>query len=95
MGRFVLVMENMVRVVVAAGIVFGGVVAAFAGEQLQQIRAIVGDQLRRRGHHLRHIFSGGSCVSWSGEVWLSEKWLGDTSVGETWLGDKWLLVRCG
>ncbi|CAN7058558.1 unnamed protein product [Brassica rapa subsp. trilocularis] len=88
-------MENMVRVVVAAGIVFGGVVAATAGEQLQRIREIVSDQLRRRGHHLRLIRSGGSCVSWSGEVWLSEKWLGDTSVGETWLGDKWLLVRCG
>ncbi|KAF3528871.1 hypothetical protein DY000_02042215 [Brassica cretica] len=88
-------MENMVRVVVAAGIVFGGVVGATAGEQLQRIRAIIGDQLRRLGHHLRHIHSGGSCVSWSGEVWLSEKWLGDTSVGETWLDDKWLLVRCG
>jgi len=85
----------MVRVVVAAGIVFGGVVAATAGEQLRRIRAIVGDQLRRRGHHLRNICCGGSCISWSGEVWLSEKWLGDTSVGETWLGDKWLLGRCG
>ncbi|CAN6925250.1 hypothetical protein Bca4012_090182 [Brassica carinata] len=88
-------MENMARVVVAAGIVFGGVVAATAGEQLRRIRAIIGDQLRRLGHHLRHIRSGGSCVSWSGEVWLSEKWLGDTSVGETWLDDKWLFVRCG
>ena len=58
----------MVRVVVAAGIVFGGVVAATAGEQLRRIRAIVGDQLRRRGHHLRHSRSGGSCVSWSREV---------------------------
>jgi len=85
----------MVRVVVAAGIVFGGVVAATAGEELRRIRAIVGDQLRRRGHHLRNICCGGSCISWSGEVWLSEKWLGDTSVGETWLGDKWLLGRCG
>ena len=53
----------MVRVVVAAGIVFGGVVAATAGEQLRRIRAIIGDQLRRLGHHLRHIRSGGSCVS--------------------------------
>ncbi|KAL0788127.1 hypothetical protein Bca101_004373 [Brassica carinata] len=82
-------------VVVAAGIMFGGVVAATAGEQLRRIRAIVGDQLRRRGHHLHHIHSGGSCLLWLGEVWLSEKWFGDTSVGETWLGDKWLLVRCG
>ncbi|KAF3509512.1 hypothetical protein F2Q69_00003750 [Brassica cretica] len=88
-------MEYRVRVVVAAGIMFGGVVAATAGEQLRRIRAIVGDQLRRRGHHLHHIHSGGSCLLWLGEVWLSEKWFGDTSVGETWLGDKWLLVRCG
>ena len=88
-------MKYMVRVVVAAVIMFGGVVAATAGEQLRRIRAIVGDQLRRRGHHLHHIRSGGSCLLWLGEVWLSEKWFGDTSVGETWLGDKWLLVRCG
>ena len=56
-------MENKARVVVAAGIVFDGVMAATAGDQLRRIRAIFGDQLRRRGHHLRHIRSGGSCIS--------------------------------
>ena len=45
----------MWSVFVAAGIVFGGVEAAPAGEKLRRIRAVAADQLRHRGHHHRHI----------------------------------------